>query len=64
MDIENVNKGEYLIVSKKGSPYYGQEGKVISKYSDYGVDSNVANIRLLLDDGTIIGGFSADEVTP
>lgn len=64
MDIKNINKGDYLFVSNKDSPYDGQEGKVLSIYSGYGTGPDIVSIRLLLDDGTIIGGFSADEVSP
>lgn len=64
MDIKYIKTGDYLFVSKEGSPYDGEEGKVLSIYSDYGIDSDVVHIRLLLDDGTVIGGFSADEVSP
>ena len=64
MNVEKIKIDEYLFVKKPGSTYDGQEGKVLSVYSDYGVDENVVSIRLLLDDGTIIGGFSSDEVHP
>ncbi|RUO24452.1 hypothetical protein CWE09_11380 [Aliidiomarina minuta] len=64
MNLKHIRIGQYLFVSKTGSSYDGEEGKVISIFSDYGLDSKLVSIRLLLDDGTVIGGFKAEEVSP
>lgn len=64
MDIKLISEGMCVFVDKTNSPYNGQEGKVLSIFSNYGLESDVVSIRLLLNDGTIIGGFKADEVCP
>jgi hypothetical protein len=64
MDIKDIKVGEYIFISKPGSTYDGEEGKVLSLYSDSGIDSMTVNIRLILDDGSIVGGFKESEVCP
>lgn len=62
MNVEWIKVGMSVFVDKKGSPYFGQEGRVLSIFSDYGAGSAAINIRLELDDGVVIGGFTADEI--
>ncbi len=64
MDIKYIKVGEFAFISKAGSEYDGREGKILSIYNDYGLDSKVVNIRLLLEDGTIVGGFKEGEINP
>lgn len=64
MDIKYIKVGEYAFISKAGSEYDGREGKILSIYSNYGLDSKMVNIRLLLEDGTVVGGFKESEICP
>lgn len=64
MDLNKIKIGDYVFISKSGSDYDGKEGKILSIYSDYGIDSDAVSIRLLLDDGEVVGGFTANEITP
>jgi ribosomal protein L24 len=60
MDVKYLNKGDYVFVIKEDSPYRGQEGKVLSIYNELNPDK--IHIKLELDDGSIIGGFSETEI--
>jgi hypothetical protein len=63
MDLKHIKIGMNVFVGKKASQYYGEEGRVLSVFSDYGLNSATVSIRLMLDDGTVVGGFSADEIS-
>lgn len=62
MDIEHVSIGMDVFISNEQSPYFKQDGRVLSIYSDYGLKSQVVNIRVQLDDGVVVGGLSAADI--
>jgi len=64
MEIQYIEIGRYVHVNKEGIPHHKKEGKVLSIYSDYGLDSTITKIRLLLEDGYIvIGDLKASEIS-
>jgi len=61
MDVKLLNKGDYVFVIKKDCSYRGKEGKILAIFDEINPDK--IHVKLELDDGSVIGGFSETEIS-
>lgn len=64
MKLKDIEKGMLVFVSKPDHPFKGEEGKVLSIYKDYGLNSDLISIRLLLEGGGVISGLQPEDLSP